>query len=321
MSDDRRELWEELMRSPLDEERRGLPSWVAPLAVGLLAAAAAFAVVWLVRDGGGEATAAATTTTTQPPRDDGPVYPAGYTEVGDGVAARIIAVYERPTTISVLIGTVAAAGLDRSAVPVVEAGWWETLPDRGPPLRETKDQLAVGFVTVEFPRSGSGIPTAVGFSPVADRETGIVEWTDAALPSTAAPSGYAFSDHSLVFDRVDLEAAWGLVAWHLEGEGRARARITTDVTLVGTDDPATEEADPTALRSRHIAPQYPSQLHRPGTPTYDRQGSDQLVPVGEPVTESNAASGVEAVIDVELVVPSDDRVEIPVGEVLVIIAR
>lgn len=317
MSDDRRELWEELMRSPLDEERPSLPDWVAPLAFGLLAAAAAFAVVWLVRDGGGEATAAVTTTTTtQAPPADGPVYPIGYTEVAEGVAARVIAVYEGPSTISVLIGTVAAAGLDRSAVAVLEAGWWETLPDRGPPLRETRDQLAVGFVTVEFPRSGSGLPAAIGFSPVADREIGRVEWTDPAFPSSAVPAGYELSGHSLVFDRVEVEAAWGLVEWHLEGEGRARARITTDVTLVGTDDPAT--GDPTTLRSRHIAPQYPSQLHRPGTPSFARRGSDQLVPVGEPVTESNAASGIEAVIDVELVVPSDDRVEIPVGDVLVI---
>jgi hypothetical protein len=330
MTDDRQPPdYSELLRSPYDpdpdapsrkEGESDLP-WVPAVIAASIGAlvVSAFVVVSLIRgpaEDDVDVAGTATTSTTLAP-EPSEALPPGFTSIDPdtGVAVEGVKVTGRATAIA--IATAVRGGLDPGDVPAPEIAYWELRSGgaESPMSAQYGERGAIGNITVEFPPVTQLRRPELVAHPAegADEQVATLD-----IPATFGPSG-SVSDYridlgdgrAVVIDEVTVGDGWGFVTWHTVGP--SPATVSTVVTFVGTDDPAsTDVVDPTLLTSAHLRTIGQGTGARPLPPMYNFTGSEPLVRSGEPLSESNAPEAISIAFTVRVPASIGDPVVVDV---------
>lgn len=330
------DIWEEIMRSPLDPDpdEEGGRFWaflpiVLAAAVGLLAG--------FVAGNGGDppptTVAQVTTTTSAPPPDDpDPVVPAGYTEV-DGIGIKPIATFATDSDLYVIVNTAARSDLDRLETNELHIAEWVLAGDgielaaaralhsnHSPGMRVVHFE-GVNALPVSAPkllaRRATEMTVRTGchgcgaFS--VDMAEGEVLLEGLELPLTIEPPLFipVGTGITLSIDLLQIADEWGFLEWHVVEENDARLRVAATIEFVGTDDPGTDDVDPTLLVPSHLIGLNPQNPISSTPGPFARHGSARLDRVGEVLTEENQPEEIVLQWSVEWQHPVGDPITIP----------
>ncbi len=306
-------FWEEIMRSPLDpdpDENRPsylwLPAIIAAAVVGLL--------LGLALGGPNQATPAAsdgeesTTTTSDPPPPPDPILPPGYAG-SDEVGLRPLASYTDGGSLYLIVSSATRSDLDRTEIGELHIADWTMAGDgvENVASRAIQSNLAPGVRLVEFPgvaalplsdpellvREATEMTVRTSCNGCAatsvDRAEGEVVLEDAVLPySSLEPLVIEVgSGIQLSIDEVIATDEWGFATWHLVDDTEARTRVSLVIAFEGTDDPASEEVDPTLLVPARLMGPTPQNAIAGEPGAFTRNGSEQLDRVGEILSDEN----------------------------------
>jgi hypothetical protein len=332
-------IWDEIMRSPLDpdpnEEGRRLGTLV-PIA---LAAVVGLLVGFSV--GNGEdpppTTVAqlTTSTTAPPPADPDPVVPAGYVEA-DGVGLKAIATFATDTDLYIIVNTAVRSDLDRVDTNEFHVAEW-TLSGDGIELAATRaltSDFSPGMRIVHFEginalpasapelrarratemtvRAGCNGCGAVSVD-MAEGET-LLEGLDLPLILDSPLIIPVRTGIALSVDSLQVADEWGFLEWHVIDDNDARLRVAATIEFVGTDDPGTDDADPTRLVSSHLVGVNPQNPISSNPNPFARRGSERLDRVGEILTEDNRPEQIVLRWSVEWQHPVGEAITIPLEE-------
>ncbi|MEA2000965.1 MAG: hypothetical protein U9N84_03635 [Actinomycetota bacterium] len=329
-------IWDELMRSPLDpdpDEDGNVLGVLVP--VGL---AAAIGLVLGLTVGGGEDTpnptlaieTTTTATTALPPAD--PIMPAGYTEVG-GIGLAALASFTRDGDFYIVVNSAARSDQDRSETDEFHIAEWVLAGD-GVEItasRAFQTGLTPGVRLVEFP--GVGPLPAAGPELRVRRATEMVVRSGCngcAASSVHSADGeivlegfdrpYAITEPIIVgvgrginlsIDELQITDEWGYATWHAIDETDARLRTTLIIVFEGTDDPGTEQIDPTLLVPPHVLGLAPGQAVLGNPDPFSRDGWIGLDRTGEIITTDNQPDQLVLRWTVEWQHPVGDQISLP----------
>jgi hypothetical protein len=119
---------------------------------------------------------------------------------------------------------------------------------------------------------------------------------------------------TLSVDALQIAEEWGYLEWHVIDDNEARLRVTATIEFVGTDDPGTEDVDPTRLVSSHLVGLNPQNPISSDADPFARHGSQRLDRVGEILTEDNRPEQIVLRWSVEWQHPVGDPITIPLED-------
>lgn len=309
-TDEDRAIWEEIMRSPLEPDPEDTNRWrwlpvIASVVVGL--------VVGYALGGSSdppiqEAAVETPTPATAAPVKPDPIFPPGYTGT-TGVAVRPLASFAGQGNLFLIVSSATRSDLDRTKTSEFHVAEWVLAGegDESVASRAVHSDFAPGVRLVEFPNhaplpiSGTELQAREATEMVVrsgcngcaatsvDMAQGEIVLDGAVLPyRNSEPIVVSVgSGISLSIDQLHATGEWGFAAWRLLEESDARARVSLFVVFEGTDDPATDDEDPTMLIPAHEFG--PSQQNpvagNPGP--FSKTGLQQLDRVGEILTLDN----------------------------------
>lgn len=263
------------MRSPLEPDPDDAPRrrWI-PVAVSVVLGL----VVGYVLGGSSsdppeeDAALESTTVATATPVEPDPIFPRGYTET-NGVAVRPLASYEGGGNLYVVVSSATRSDLDRTMTNEFHVAEWILAGDGvdSAASRAIHSDFAPGIRLIEFPNitsvpiSGAELQAREATEMVVrsgcngcaatsvDMAQGEVVLDGAVLPyRNSEPLLVSVgSGINLSIDELHAAQEWGFAAWHLLEGSDARARVSLFVVFEGTDDPATDDDDPTMLIPSH----------------------------------------------------------------------
>lgn len=333
-------IWDEIMRSPLDPDPDEPSRRRGALAAIALAAVIGVVVGFLGssrNDASPTTVALLTTTTSQPPAEDpDPVVPPGYVEA-DGVGLKAIAAFSTDEDLYIVVNTATRSDLDRVDTNEFHIAEWVLSGDgiEVSANRALQSNLSPGVRVVHFegvnalPASipqllvrratemtvrascnGCGavsVDMAEGELPLEGLDLPLVVETPLLIP---VGTGITLS-----IDSLHIAAEWGHLEWHVIDENDARLRVSATIEFVGTDDPGTDDIDPTVLLPPHligINPQNPTSSD-PGP--FSRHGSVRLDRLGEILTADNQPEQIVLRWSVEWQHPVGSALRIPLDDV------
>jgi hypothetical protein len=333
-------IWDEIMRSPLDPDpdgERSRPATVAPIVLAIVAGLA-IGLLFGGRDSVAEPTrTASTTTTTLPAPTPDPVVPDGYVEV-DGVGLKAVAAFNRGGSLFVVVNSATRSDLDRVETGEFHVAEWVLAGDgmERTASQAVQSRFAPGVRLVEFP-DVAALPISAPQLEVREAtemrvRTGCngcaafsVDAAEGELALDALPLPFAMAEPlfiavgggiNLSIEDLQITDEWGFLRWRIIDNNDARLRVSPRIIFVGTDDPATEEVDPTRLipdSIRGINQQNP--LGSNAEP-FARQGTIGLDRVGEIMAADNRPQQVVLRWSVEWQHPVGDPVVLPLDELI-----
>lgn len=334
-------IWDELMRSPLDPDPSESSRWVdvvVPVALAIVVG------LWLgvvVANGSTNASPtfaveSSTTSTTAPPPPE-PIVPAGYAQTGS-VGLKALAAFKRGDNLYLVVNSSTRSDLDRVETNEFHVAEWVLAGD-GIEMTATRaidSALAPGVRLVEF-TGVNGIPVSVPELRVRQATEMVVRsgCNGCAATSVDSAAGEIALDGSglpysidepliitvgtginLVLDSLEITDEWGFAEWRVVDDNDARLRVNLVVVFEGTDDPATEQLDPTLLVPLHyIGPSQQNPVAANPEP-FSRDGSVRLDRVGEIMTEQNRPEQIILQWDVEWQHPVGDPITLPLDAVV-----
>ena len=306
-----------IIRSPYDPEpdepdrsegSSDLP-WVPAVVAAVLGAlVASVFVVFAVVSGpdaeADEVTESTATTSTQPPPVQSSEVPPGFVAVTEQVGADVVSVTASPDSTIVAIATAVTGGADPATIEPLDVAYWAL--ESGGSINEMVEQYsqrgALGNSTVEFsPLAISGEATLTPWVGTGESSDSVVIELDSTVPQVVSSQRLEVGDAVVLVEELSIGDGWGWVDWSVE-EGTV-ARVETIVTFIDTDDPATEDVDPTTLTPAHLRTISQGSGSRPLPPLYGFSGSEQLVRSGEPLGASNPHTAIE--VEFRVTVPLD----------------
>lgn len=333
-------IWDEIMRSPLDPDPDEPDRRIGAIASIALAAAIGVVIGFLVgnRDAPPPTTAALVTTTAMAPSvvDPDPVVPPGYVDA-NGVGLRAVAAFSTDDDLYIVVNTATRSDLDRVDTNEFHIAEWtlsgdgiEVSADRAlqssfsPGVRVvhfegvnslplSAPQLLVRRATEMTVRAGCNgcgavsVDMAEGELPLEGLDLPLVVDTPLLIP---VGTGITLS-----IDSLQIAEEWGYLEWHVIDDNDARLRVSATIEFVGTDDPRTDEVDPTLLLPPHqigLNPQNPISSN-PGP--FARHGLVRMDRLGEILTADNQPEQVVLRWSVEWQHPVGDALAIPLEEV------
>jgi hypothetical protein len=330
MTDD---IWQELLRSPLDEDPGNLDraerswSWLPAAAV---LGGVVIGLAWLAFGSGDDGDVAAseptstTTVTVAAAESAESSLPDGYIEVAlDGapvrgsLGLRPESVYAQGDDLYVTLSSAVRAELEPERVAVFAGGDWSLAMDDAalPFSGEITNPQSLGLMTVRFDGAGGreGDDGRLHLRPVVESDS--TEVTDAftfnGLPARIdEPVVVELEEEvSLVVESIELGPDAGTLIWHLEAPPSVRARVEAAVEFPETIG---REGGRTALVSEHRADPYPFQLPPKPRPTATWSGSEVLRRVGSDLEDPAALTRITVSLTVSWQRSSSSRViEIP----------
>jgi hypothetical protein len=330
-------IWEEIMRSPLEPDPDESSRAVQILTV-VLAAAIGLTVGYVVaRPSEADELAsdilAVTTTATAAPTQPDPIFPPGYAGTSR-VGIKPIATYASGETLLMVVSSATRSDLDRVEVDEFHIAEW-TLEGDGVAAvasRSITSDFAPGIRVVEFP-AASAIPISAPELHVrqatemvvrsgchgcaatsVDMAEGEVVLEGATVPyrSTEPLLISVGSGLNLSIDELHAADEWGYAAWHLIEENDGKARVSLSIVFEGTDDPATNDIDSTALVPANRVGPSPQNPVAGSLGPFGRTGTQQLERVGEILSEDNQPERLVLRWSVEWQHPVGDPVALPV---------
>ena len=337
------DLFQELMRSPLDEPPPRLPRWFP--ALGLFAAAALLGALAGLALGADDPVPATTPTTpgTVPEAVEVHGLPEGYVDTGLGYGLRAESLFVRGEIVYVAVSSAVPSDADPAAsAPLGEdrvlgstrraLGAWALRLTDGAAIdftRERFDPDAPGMVTVEFPAGGVSVEDVVGLElrPLAGSGLRSVETevpVDAvplaleagAVDAVPASERVAHLDSGVVERSVEswlevdsLVADWdyGAVTWRLQGAPDVAVMVSCLVTFEGE---GVDEQDRASLLSASQMP--PTFLQRPQAPDSPaRAGTTYLLVPGRAVLDRYQVTSLRFEWTVSWARYGDEVLELP----------
>lgn len=332
-------VWNEIMKSPLDpdpDEERGLLTWLVPVGVAIVIGLGIGALV-----GRGETTTTSTlaapsttttTTTTVPPPE--PIVPAGYSEAA-GIGLKAVAVFNRGDDLFVVVNSAVRSDLDRVVTDEFHVAEWILAGDgvERTAASAVRSDFAPGVRLVEFPN--------VGALPVSAPELRVRKATEMVVRSGCNGCGATSVDASegelmieglplpytmtepllipvgtginLAIDQLEITEEWAFMRWRIIDDNDARVRIRPRIIFEGTDDPATDDVDPTQLVPASLRGPNQQNPLRSNPDPFTREGTIGLDRVGEIMSAENAPETIVLVWDVESQHPVGDPIVIPLA--------
>jgi hypothetical protein len=333
-------IWDELMRSPLDPDPDDEGNILGALvAVGL---AAVIGVVLGLTVGGGETTPAptlaieATTTSTTEPPPVAPIVPSGYTEI-DGIGISALASFSRDGNLYIVVNSTARSDQDRSDTDELHIAEWVLAGDgvEVTASRAFQTELTPGVRLVEFPGISS-LPVAapellVRRATEMEVRSGCdgcaatsVDSVDGEIAFDGLERPYAITEPLVVaigrgivlsIDELQITDEWGYAAWHAVDETNATLRVSLIISFEGTDDPATEEVDPTLLVPPHLLGFGPGQTVHGNPDPFSRSGWMGLDRTGEIITSDNQPERIVLRWAVEWQHPVGEQIALPLDNI------
>ena len=303
-------IWDEIMRSPLDpdpdepERRLG--------ALGLIPLAAAMGIVVGFLVGNGEdpppPSAAPMTTTTAAPAAPDPVVPRGYVET-EGVGLKAVAVFSTDDDLYLVVNTAIRNDLDRTDTNEFHVAEWVLVGD-GIELsarRALQSSFSPGVRLVHFEgitelpvslprllaRKATEMTVRAGCNGCGavsvDLAEGELLLDGLELPLTVEtplliPVGTGIT---LSIDALQVAEEWGHLEWHVIDDNDARLRVSATIEFAGTDDPGTDDVDPTLLVPPHLVGVNPQNPVSSNAGPFARHGVVRLDRLGEILTADN----------------------------------
>ncbi len=324
-------LWEELLRSPYEEDRSRRRGSGGGGGGPLLFGAVALAVVaggtlgwYLAPEGDVTADPSSTTTTSSSLPDvdrTEPGFLPDYVVLGD-TAMREVTRFDSLGTTYVVFSEIVRSDLNRSEVAPMTIASYATVTAGGTTESDFNSiaALAPGLRLVGFGGTadrdvvvGEGVstrtlevPVDIGLQIVGGEEAPAfagfpIEFVGHRIPLDAT--------RAIVVDRLVATEEWGTVAWHMEGPD-AVAKVEFFVTYV--NDEVSPDEQPGLLIPRYqIGPRF-GQSQPPSPPGLMQSGVQELVHIGNHVTDSNLPSSVIVSWRIEWSEPTGDVFTIPV---------
>jgi hypothetical protein len=307
---------EELMQSPYRDDDHDEPDevpWKLPVGAAIVGALimATLVILSIVNaptaetESGAAAGAAADVETV---KAEG--FPQGYEPATEDVAMRGNVMRTDSEGTTVFVSSVVTSGADADTVPAADVASWtvRTSGNESVMLYQSSTRLALGAVTVEFsPAAVSNDATLIATLPGT-----IVDTTDVLMLPPEVP--ITISDHRIevsdgvvvVIDEISIGNGYGAVQWHLEGG--VGAKVDLSVTFDGVEFPLSL-VTPHAAREGLL----------PGIgvlpPLWNYSGETRLLRDGEPLSGSNAPTGITVEFSVSVVSEAGEEIEIPIGTV------
>ncbi|MEN8040608.1 MAG: hypothetical protein ABFR95_03805 [Actinomycetota bacterium] len=303
----------ELLKSPYDKDPTDpeeMP-WKLPVGAAIVGALvmAAYVLFAVVSGPTEDSTSTSTTPVAQQPVASAS-YPAGYVEVGENVALRADVVDVSPEGTLMYVSSATKGGADVSVTAPVEVASWTVQSTGTDPVmsHQVAAKGALGGVAVEIgPVFDIDNATAIATLPGVVRTTTDTVTLSPEVPGTLQNHRIAVDGGTVVIDEVEFGNGYGAMWWHLEDGISAKVAVT--VTYDGVEFPL-------SLVEPHAVPPGFGQPTRPLAPLWNPDGETQLVRVGEPLSESNAATGVTILFEVSVVTEAGEQIEIPIGSVV-----
>ena len=334
-------VWDELMRSPLDPDPDESSGWLDALVPIALAIMFGLGLGLVLTNGSADSTTTLavqpSTTSTTAPLPPEPIVPAGYAEAGD-IGLKALATFNRGDDLYLIVNSSTRSDLDRVETNEFHVAEWVLAGDGIEVVasRALDAAIAPGVRLVEFP-GVNGLPISVpelrvrqatemvvrtgcngcGATSV-DNATGEIVLDGFDLPYSIAepvmiPVGTGIS---VVLDTLEITDEWGFAEWRVVADDDARLRVNLVVTFEGTDDPATEELDPTLLVPLHYFGPSQQNVVAANPEPFARSGSIRLDRAGEIMTEQNRPEQIVLQWDVEWQHPVGDPITLPLDGVI-----
>jgi hypothetical protein len=303
----------ELMQSPYGDDGRDEPKevpWKLPVGAAIVGALimATLVILSIVNAPTAETESVAAfdvPADTEPIRAVG--FPQGYEPTTDDVAMRgdVMSTDSEGTT--VFVSSVVTSGSDADGVSAVDVASWTVHTSRNEPvmLHQSSTRLALGAVTVEF----SPVAVPDDATLIATLPGTIVSATDVLMlprevPTTISNHRIEAENGVVVIDELSIGNGFGSMQWHLEG-GIA-AKVDVAVTFDGLEFPL-------SLVTPHAAPE--GLVPGIGTlpPLWNHSGETRMLRDGEPLSGTNAPTGITVEFSVSVVSDAGDEIEIPIG--------
>lgn len=335
------EIWEEIMRSPLDPDPDEERTHVAQLLPVALAAIVGL-LLGYVLNGPTEAAepiaglGQTTTSTTEVPPPPDPIFPPGYADATD-VGIKALGSFTNDNGLFMIVSSATRSDLDRTETNEFHVAEWILAGDgvESAAARTIHSDLSPGVRLVEFPNV-AGLPIS-GPELLARQATEMtvrtscsgcaatsVDMADGEVMLEGASLPYTNTEPLLIsvgsglnlsIDELQATPEWGFAAWRLLGENDATVRVSLAVVFEGTDDPASEELDPTLLVPPHWMGPTPQNTIGGNPGPFSRRGTQQLDRVGEILSESNQAEQIVLRWTVEWRHPVGDPIPLPLDDV------
>lgn len=306
-------IWDEIVRSPLDPDPNEAPHRLVDMLPFVVVVGVGLLLGFFLGDEDVAPTpttiasnVSATTTSAPPPPD--PIVPPGYIESA-GVGLRALAMFTSADGLFLVVNSAARSDRDPAATEEFHVAEWVLAGDGVERIasRAIAADTAPGVRLIEFP-GVSGLPVSAPELRIrratdmvvrtgcnncgsisVDSAEGEVELGGTAVPFSledplVIPVGTGIS---LSIDDLQLSDEWGFANWKVLDTNDARLRVDLAVILEGTDDPATDDVDPTQLVSflrRDVTQQNPVAAN---PDPFTREGSLRLDRIGEIITADN----------------------------------
>lgn len=232
--------------------------------------------------------------------------PPEFTAITDEVAAAVVGFADSDGGFVAAIATAVDGGADPAAVPPIDVAYWVLTEPGGEQLMRSQysEKGAIGNITVEFPPGPTAEDRAlVPYLAVGESvsESFVIE-VGPTVPQTISGQRLELaSGEVVVIDGLTIGDGWGWLDW--SAEESVVAKVDTVVTFVGTDDPGTDDLDPTQLLSPHLVPLRQGTGVPPLAPLFSFTGSGSLARFAEPLSSSNAPT--EITVEFRVTVPAD----------------
>jgi hypothetical protein len=248
-----------------------------------------------------------------------------------------LAVFNRDDNLYVIVNSATRSDMDRKTTSEFHIAEWTLAGDGIEHIasRAIKSDFAPGVQLVEFPgvaalpasvpelraRQATDMVVRSGCNGCAATS---VDMADGEMPIDGLDLPYSLTDPIFVpvgtgitvaIHSLEFGEEWGYAAWHVLDENDARLRVSLIIVFEGTDDPATEDVDPTLLvpaSFQGLNQQNP--IGRSPDP-FTRAGSTSLDRVGEIMSADNQPDQILLRWSVEWQHPVGEPISLPLDDV------